>query len=488
LKSLLNRNALAQETMTADRLFAVKEEMEKAEARRLQPFFVRSFFLKAFVARGGATHPREAGRFEITHVPAAIRERDRRITGRNRREQDPVLKRYERICFERDSVQPLDKPGMSRAVLMHPGHPLMLSMTDIILEKYANLLRQGAIFVDPADESTEPWLLFLLIHEVKSGDGTVLSKRLQFVKVAPDGSASFAGWAPHLDLIPLENSERPRIKDVLDAPWAAANQEVRAVGLAAQTLVPEHFADVANRRIAQVDKTLAAVHERLTKEISFWQDRWIKLNDDLAIGKDVRLNLENVRRTISDLEGRLENRKRELRVMRHVVNGTPVVLGGALVIPAGLLNQKRGDEPTYEVAGTFAADAAARARIEQAAMKAVRGAEEARGCRVEDVSAAKCGWDLTSYPPTVDGKQPEPRHIEVKGRVKGATTVTVTRNEMLYAFNQGDKFRLAVVIVGDGDSVEGPHYIRNPFDREPSWGVASVNFEISALLTRAEAI
>ena len=47
LKALLDRNALAQETMSADRLFAVKEEMEKAEARRLQPYFVRSFFLKA---------------------------------------------------------------------------------------------------------------------------------------------------------------------------------------------------------------------------------------------------------------------------------------------------------------------------------------------------------------------------------------------------------------------------------------------------------
>ena len=56
--------------MSADRLFAVKEEMEKAEARRLQPYFVRSFFLKAFEQLGGTIHPREAGRYEITHVPA----------------------------------------------------------------------------------------------------------------------------------------------------------------------------------------------------------------------------------------------------------------------------------------------------------------------------------------------------------------------------------------------------------------------------------
>ena len=173
--------------------------------------------------------------------------------------------------------------------------------------------------------------------------------------------------------------------------------------------------------------------------------------------------------------------------MRHVVNGTPVVLGGALIVPAGLMNSLRGDEPADPVAATFASDAAARKRIEQRAMDAVRKAEESRGCRVVDVSAAKCGWDLTSYPPAADGRQPEPRHIEVKGRIKGASTVCVTRNEMLYAFNQGDKFVLAIALVDEDDRVDGPHYLRNPFDREPGWGVASINFNLADLVARAEA-
>ena len=71
--------------------------------------------------------------------------------------------------------------------------------------------------------------------------------------------------------------------------------------------------------------------------------------------------------------------------------------------------------------------------------------------------------------------------------MKGASTVTITRNEMLYAFNQGDKFVLAIVLVGEDDAVDGPHYIRNPFDREPGWGVASINFNLGDLLARAEA-
>lgn len=486
LMSLLHRNALAQETMTPEQLFLVKEEMEKAEARRLQPYFVRSFFLKAFGALGGSIYPREAGRYEITHVPTAIRERDRVITGRNRRDQEPVLKCYSRICFEKEAVQPMDKPGLQRAVLMHPGHPLMLAVSDVITEQHINLLRQGAIFVDPSDEGETPWLLFLLTHEIKSGDETTISKRLQFVRVNPDGSSSFAGWAPHLDLEPLAESERVLLKDILDAPWVRIEQEQRAVALAADTIVPEHYNEIAQRRITHVEKTLVAVHDRLTKEISYWQDRWMKLKEDQAAGKDVRLNLENVRRTITDLEGRMENRKRELQSMRHIVNGTPIVLGGSLVIPAGLMAKLRGDAPSDPIAAVFAADAAARARIEKIAMEATRKTEEAKGCQVVDVSAEKCGWDLTSYPPDLDGKQPMPRHIEVKGRIKGASTVTVTRNEMLYAFNQGDKFLLSIVLVGENDQVEGPHYIRRPFDREPGWGVASVNYNLGDLLARSE--
>jgi hypothetical protein len=489
LKSILDRNALAQESMSPDRLFAVKEEMEKAEARRLQPFFVRSFFLRAFETIGGSLHSREAGRFEVTHVPAAVRERDRLLTGRNRRENAPVLKRYERVCFTKDAMRPANRAGLAPAVLLHPGHPLMMSVTDMVLERNTNLLRQGAILVDPADDGDEASLLFLLTHEIKSGDGVVLSKRLQFVRVAPNGAATFAGWAPHLDLTALAPSDRPLLGALLREPWINTDQEQRALALAASTLVPQHYDEVAHRRIAHVDKTLAAVNERLTKEIDHWSDRWMKLREDQEAGKDVRLNLENVRRTVLDLEGRLDARKRELHAMRHISSATPVALGGALVVPAGLLARLRGASGMADSAPVPTADPAVKKRTELLAMGAVRRVEEARGCKVVDVAAEKCGWDLTSYPPAVDGKLPEARHIEVKGRLRGADTITVTRNEILYALNQADKFILAIVFVDEhSDAVEGPYYLRNPFDAEPGWGVSSWNIEIKALLERAERV
>jgi hypothetical protein len=231
--------------------------------------------------------------------------------------------------------------------------------------------------------------------------------------------------------------------------------------------------------VQQVDKTLAAVHERLVKEINYWQDRSIKLKDDVAAGKQPRLNYDNALRTLDELSARLQTRSAELQAMRHVISSTPTVVGGALVIPQGLLLQRRG-EPGWS------ADAAARARIEALAMKAVMAAERALGNEVIDVSAQKCGWDLTSLPAPIDGRLPPARHIEVKGRAKGAATITVTRNEILYGLNQADKFMLAIVLA-DGDNAEGPFYIRRPFTQEPDWAVTSINLDLNELLGRSTA-
>lgn len=480
LKSIIQRNALCEEVMDEERLFAVKEEMEKAEARKLQPYFIRAFFTQAFGILGGELRPRESGRWEITHVPAVIRERDRQITGRDRHNTNPVLRRYERICFEKQFVRLVDRPGASVATLIHPGHPLMQSVTDIIIEVHRNKIKQGAVLVDPNDTGITPKIMFIIDHSVKEGrnQNNVVSRRIQFVEIDPQNKATNAGWAPHLDLEPINPLDMNLVKDILTAPWIEQNLEKLALDHASQYLVPEHYEEVKSRRERHVDKTLKAVNERLVKEINFWSDRYLKFQDDLAAGKDVRLTLENVRRTIDDLTARLETRKKELESMRHVISATPVIVGGALVIPSGLLAQRKG-------IGEFCADADARSRVESIAMQAVIDSERAVGCEVFDVSPQKCGWDITSIPPSKEGKIPLTRHIEVKGRAKGQTTITVSRNEIIYSLNQSEKFILAIVIVNE-NSYEGPFYIRNPFTQEPDWAVNSINLDLNQLLSRAE--
>jgi hypothetical protein len=117
-------------------------------------------------------------------------------------------------------------------------------------------------------------------------------------------------------------------------------------------------------------------------------------------------------------------------------------------------------------------------------MEAVMAAERALGHEVKDVSAAKCGWDITARPPLQDGRLRDDRHIEVKGRAKGQSTITVTCNEIATALNQADKFILAVVLV-DGDGYEGPYYIRRPFTQEPDWAEDSKNLALNKLFERA---
>jgi hypothetical protein len=41
------------------------------------------------------------------------------------------------------------------------------------------------------------------------------------------------------------------------------------------------------------------------------------------------------------------------------------------------------------------------------------------------------------------------------------------------------------VLVHDDDTVDGPYYLQNPFNAEPGWGVASINYDLQALLARA---
>lgn len=474
LKEIIKRNALIEQHMGLDQLYAVKEEMEKAEARKLQPYFIRAFFTEAFQKLQGEMRPREAGRFEIRHVPASVRERDR-VIGETR---TPTLKKYERICFEKHLIRQHGKP---MADLVHPKHPLMHSVTDLVLEAHRGKLKQGAVLVNPNDDGVEPKVLFMISHTVREGGGDgkrVVSRRLQFVEIDRHGNATNAGWAPHLDLQPIDDYDLGLIKDVMGEPWLNKNLDALALSHASQKLVPEHYEEAKGRRERHADKALSAVHERLTKEINYLYGRAIKLDEDVKAGKQPRIQPENFKRKAEELEARLEQRTKELLEMKNIVSSTPVVVGGALVIPQGLLAQRKGET-------TFTVDAAARARVERVAMEAVIKVEQTLGHAVTDVSAEKCGWDVTARPPRNENGSIKPdRHIEVKGRAKGQSTITVSRNEIIYGLNQADKFMLAVVIV-DGDAFDGPHYIRNPFTIEPDFGVASVNYDLNDLLSKA---
>jgi len=160
-----------------------------------------------------------------------------------------------------------------------------------------------------------------------------------------------------------------------------------------------------------------------------------------------------------------------LALERQISATPPVVIGGAIVIPNGLL---LGERTPPELLDT---------RITEAiAMQAVMQTEAALDNHPHDVSGDNLGYDIES----LDPRTGRLRFIEVKGRRAGADTITITRNEILTGINSPEQYILALVEVKDGNA-QSPCYVRKPFEKEPDFGVTSSNYDLKELLARSKA-
>jgi superfamily II DNA or RNA helicase len=475
LRELIECRALAGDAMDVSRVRAIREEMERADARRLQPHYIASFFLESFRLLGGTIHEREPKRYEIRHVPPRIRNRDRRI-GRGQ----PILNNYERITFEKTLINVAGKP---MAAFVCPGHPLLDSTIDIVIEQHRDLMKRGAVLVDENDPSHELRVLLFLEHSIQDartdrhGNRLLVSKRLQFVEIDEHGNAKTAGYAPYLDYRPLTETESQAFKAYTLPAWIRADLEARALEHATIHIVPGHIEEVRGRKEELVDKTVIAVKDRLTTEITHWDHRANQLKDqELAGHVNARLNSGMARKRADDLTTRLQKRLADLAQQRLVSPMPPVVKGAALIVPLGLLRKLQGttgQTPPMEALDTEPS--------ELLAMAAVMSAERGLGYEPRDVSKENLGYDIESK---ISGAG-QLRFLEVKGRAAGAKTVTVTKNEILVALNKPDEYILAIVEL-NGEIAATPKYVRRPFENEPDFTVTSVNFDLNKILTNAQ--
>lgn len=476
LRDLLEERALAVEAMDASRVHRIREEMERAEARRLQPHYIESFFLDAFQRLGGSAKQREPRRYAVTHVPAPVRNRDRLIgVG------EPVLPRYERIAFEKSLVSP---PGQPLAAFVCPGHPLLDSVIDLTLERNRDLLKRGAVLVDERDAGIRPRVLFYLEHAAqdasltRSGERRVISKKMLYIELDAEGTTRHMRYAPYLDYRPLAEGE-PGVEAILDRPecaWVTHELEQKAQAHAVVHVVPEHLAEVRGGKLALIAKTEAAVKDRLTKEITYWDHRAEELKLQEQAGKpNARLNSGEARKRADALQTRLQKRLAELKLEAQISPLPPVVLGGLLVVPMGLISVIKGLDVPASISPSDTQAAAAKARA------IVMEIERSLGFEPIDRELEKLGYDIESRVPGT-GRL---RFIEVKGRVTGASTITVTRNEILTSLNKPDDYILAIIEF-TGEDTHRAHYVQHPFQREPDFGVTSVNYDFADLLTRAE--
>ena len=333
LIELLERRALVKQDMDTTKVHELKQQMERAMARRIQPHYVHDFFLEAFKRLGGKAFPREEGRYEITHIPPLLLDHNQQIgTG------VPLQPRYERICFEKEHV------GQSpRAELVSPSHPLLEVCISLIWNREGNVLSQGAILVDDNDLGSDPRALFCLAHGLqdgrrdRQGQQQLVSNRLVFLEIARSGEVKTAGSAPYLDYRPLAQEEQDLVAPLLEEAWLSQDWDQLVLRHAMQTLVPAHLEEVKAERLDRIKKARQEINARMKYQINFWQKRHAELKHQESAGKKTRLPAQVARERAELLVNRLGKRLAQLDAEAQISAKTPLLKAGALVVPAGYL-------------------------------------------------------------------------------------------------------------------------------------------------------
>ncbi|MDD5701026.1 MAG: helicase-related protein [Dehalococcoidales bacterium] len=472
-RQLLEQYALAKDTIDATHLQIIKEEMERAAALRLQPHFVASFFMDAFSRLGGSVQEREPNRYEIRRIPREIVRKARDI-----KHSYPLAPRYDRIVFDKSLVNLNDKP---QAEFVAMGHPLLDATIKLTMDRHAELLRRGTILIDARDKGPdEIRALFFIQQEIHDNSldrdkkHNIVSRKIYFIEVDTNGNVRDVGAAPYLDYRAPTANEKDRINRLPSRQWLQSNLEDIAKSFAVESLIPASLQETKDYREHLILKTMAAVKERLTKEIQYWDTRAEELKSQELAGKQPRMNSGQARKRADDLTIRLENRMKDLDLQRQLLPQSPIIVGGAVIIPEKLLKlAKPGpDKPV---------DKEARDRIEELAMKAVEDAEKRAGRIPTRMPPNNPGYDIES-------KDPVTGHlffIEVKGRVADANTIHITKNEWLVALNKREMFILAIGRIRN-DEIEDLHYISDPMARaiagDLTFGLTGIDLSINDLL------
>ena len=345
----------------------IREDMERAEARRLQPHYIESFFLEAFQRLGGTAKQREPRRYEVTHVPAPVRNRDRLIgIG------EPVLPRYERIAFEKDAGRAARAsrwpPSSARAIRCSTRSSTSRSSAT------ATCCKRGAVLVDERDPGTQPARALLPRARDPGREPHALGRaprRLQAdalrrarrrrrrrATCTTRPTSTTGRW-------PRASRASSAILDRPECAWITRELEQKAQGYAiaaGRAGAPRRGARRASSRC--IAKTEAAVKDRLTKEITYWDHRAEQLKLQEQAGKpNARLNSGEARKRADDLQARLQKRLEELEARSaRSRRCRRSCSAGCWSCPLGLLAAMTGRPPAAAVRPGRHAGAAPRGR------------------------------------------------------------------------------------------------------------------------------
>lgn len=432
LDELLRERALASDVLAESEIQRMRREMDEARARRLQPHYISMAFRAAFTRMGGRMARRETGRFEITHVPAALRGRGALIATR-----------YARVCFD---ITDIEDERTGRAVLLAPGHALHDAVLDEADELWGDTLRRGTVLT--SGDLEEPALLIGVLQEVEDGTGEKVARQFHYAYADESGHVTLAGPAPYLDLVPVPEGEASSRARQLS--WAGSAADAAASHLSAHVL-PEYTSEVTEQHVTVVARTRAAVRERLLAEIHRFDSEALAASQKEQLGHKVKESSDSLTRKARDLEVRLERRMAQLDSQAHVRAVPPRVVVQALAIPLTWVEGQLPDDAPIHANETK--------EVERRAVEAVLAAERRLGRQPVEQAFNNKGFDISSLEP--DGHVVT---IEVKGRIEGAEDFFITHNEVLTGKNAQPRYRLALVEVSTrGREHDQIRYVADPF-------------------------
>ncbi|MCL2490278.1 MAG: DUF3883 domain-containing protein [Propionibacteriaceae bacterium] len=442
---LANERMLNPEMYPGLDIDAIRRMREAALERKLQPGYIRRFFTLAFTRLGGLIRERETGRHQISRVPQRLQDQARHT---NRWQQLPT--EYERATFEPGYVSRDDYPD---ATLIAPGHPLLDAVIAVTAADLGGTLARGAVFVDRRDQPIpRPSLLYAVDQRIANPKGTTLDHHFDYVQSDTDGHWQVTVAPPYLDYDPPEPAEADRVAQVLAEPWIAATNEAAVKLWAYREGLQPRRAELEARLGVQAERVRDQVTQRLTAEINHWWAEYNRLYDQEQAGKTGRVRARDAQAKATDIEARLARRLTDLDHAADLVELPATVRASALVIPAALV-------APAESAAQIAREAKETEEVERRAVDLVLTCERNLGRTPTEMPHFNPGFDIRST-----DEQGQTFFIEVKGRLKGGTTFTVTANEIAFAQTQGDRHRLALVTVDPDDPARDEvRYLVAPF-------------------------
>jgi hypothetical protein len=381
-------------------------EDRRAREQRLAPEYIECFFERACNFLGVKIERRRDGFWRVSSVPYEIRS----VTQEFKNRYGEVFNEYKKLAFDKQTAR------NAEAVFIAPGHPLLESIIEKIIQSCTPDLQKGAIFVDP-DGRLNGWLWFLEC-EIRDGNDQIAGKRLICIYQPADGTDMYEINSSVLwDLKPGKST------DIADAVFQSSLSDSSVMDFVVKNLLNGYRDELLKerKRDAEIKRKYGVLS--IDQLINESQARLIEYETRRNKGEALPdVELRNVERRLEELRTRKQKLEADISRQTSLLPSEPRILGVACVISEDAPSDMHSD-----------------AAIEAIGMQVAMEYERQAGRTPEDVSRECLGYDIRSTAP--DGTV---RYIEVKAR---ATTgpIVLTQNEWMMAQRLKDEYWLYVV-------------------------------------------